>query len=84
MSEERSQHPGTSSGAFGAVAGASSADTKDRQTGNELNEELKAEGETKEPVAEILFKEPLTPLFVSDSSEGDKGTPQDEKDETEE
>ena len=47
-------------------------------------QELKNEVENKEPVSESLFKEPAPPLFVSDSSEGKKGNPQDEKDETEE
>jgi hypothetical protein len=53
-------------------------------TGNELNQELKNEVENKEPVPQILFKEPSPPLFMSDRSEGKKGNPQDEKDETEE
>ena len=53
-------------------------------TGNELDEELKNEVENKGPVTPILFKEPSPPLFMSDRSEGKKGNPQDEKDETEE
>ena len=53
-------------------------------TGNELGQKLKNEVENKEPVPPILFKEPSPPLFMSDRSEGKKGDPQDEKDETEE
>ena len=37
-----------------------------------------------EPLFKSLFKEPSTPLFISDSPEGKKGNAQDEKDETEE
>ena len=48
-------------------------------TNNELGLELKKEVD---PVSKILFKEPSTPLFISDSSEGNKGNAQDEKDET--
>ena len=50
------------------------------ESGRELNDEL----ENKEPVSGSLFREPSTPLFLSDSSEGKKGNAQDEKDETEE
>lgn len=53
-------------------------------TGNELGQELKNEVENKEPVPQSLFKEPSPPLFMTDRSEGKKGNPQDEKDETEE
>jgi hypothetical protein len=49
-----------------------------------LGQELKDEGENKEPVSEILFKEPSTPLFIRDSKSGNEGNAQDEKDETEE
>jgi hypothetical protein len=49
-----------------------------------LGQELKDEVENKEPVSDSGFKEPSTPLFMSDSSEGKKGNAQDEKDETEE
>ena len=62
----------------------SAADTKNWQAGNELGRELKAEVENKQPESESLIKEPSPPLFMSDSSEGKKGTAQDEKDETEE
>lgn len=42
------------------------------------------EVEDDERVTKTLLKEPSTPLFMSDSPEGDKGNAQDEKDETEE
>ena len=47
---------------------------------NELNSEKGAEG----PVRELLHQEPDVPLFLRDSSEGQKGDAQDEKDKTEE
>ena len=62
----------------------SAADTKNSPAGNELGQELKDEVEHNEPVSESGFKEPSRPLFMSDRSEGKKGNPQDEKDETEE
>ena len=80
-------HVDTNSADFkqGVEAGLNSAeDTKNWQAGNELGRELKDEVENKEPAAESLFKEPSPPLFMSNSSEGKKGNPQDEKDETEE
>jgi len=80
-------HVDTNSADFkqGVEAGLNSAeDTKNWQAGNELGRELKDEVENKEPVSESLFKEPSTPLFMSNSLEGKKGNPQDEKDETEE
>jgi hypothetical protein len=80
-------HVDTNSADFkqGVEAGLNSAeDTKNWQAGNELGRELKDEVENKEPVSESLFKEPSPPLFMSNSSEGKKGDPQDEKDETEE
>ena len=55
------------------------------QAGHELGQELKNEVENKKPQSQSLFpKEPSTPLFLIDSSEGKKGNAQDEKDETEE
>ena len=81
------QHVDTNSADFkqGVEAGLNSAeDTKNWQAGNELGQELKDEVENKEPVSVGLFKEPSTPLFLIDSSEGEKGNAQDEKDETEE
>ena len=69
----------------GVEAGLNSAeDTKNWQAGNELGQELKAGAEIKEPEPVRLFKESSPPLFLSDSSEGKKGNPQDEKDESEE
>ena len=81
------QYVDTNSADFkqGVKAGLNSAeDTKNWQAGNELGQELKNEVENKEPVPEGLFKEPSPPLFMSDRSDGKKGNPQDEKDETEE
>jgi hypothetical protein len=57
---------------------------KNWKAGNELGLELKEEVEDDEPVSKSLFKESSTPLFMSDSPEGNKGNAQDEKDETEE
>lgn len=79
------QHVDTNSADFkqGVEAGLNPTEaTKNWQAGNELGQELK--NENKEPVSESLFKEPSPPLFMSDSSEGEKGNAQDEKDETEE
>ena len=81
------EHVDTNSADFkqGVEAGLNSAeDTKNWQAGNELGQELKNEGQNKEPVPGGLFTEPSPPLFLSDRSEGKKGNPQDEKDETEE
>jgi hypothetical protein len=60
------------------------ADPINWQAGNELDQELKDEGEKEEPVRESLAEEPSTPLFISDSSEGDQGNAQDENDKAEE
>ena len=57
---------------------------KNWKAGNELGRELKEEVEDVEPVSSSLFNESSTPLFLSDSPEGKKGNPQDEKDEGEE
>jgi hypothetical protein len=87
MSEGVKQNVETSSAEFkeGVKAGLNSTeDTKNWQAGIEFGQELKDEGENKEPVAEILFKEPSTPLFIRDSQGGNEGNAQDEKDETEE
>ena len=68
----------------GVEAGLNSGeDTKNWQAGNELGQELK-EGDNKETIFESLFKAPSTPLFMRDSTEGNKDNAQDEKDETEE
>jgi len=81
------QHADTNSADFkqGVEAGLNSAeDTKNWQAGNELGQELKNEVENQVRVPQSLFKEPSPPLFMSDRSEGKKGNPQGEKDETEE
>jgi len=81
------QHVDTNSADFkqGVEAGLNSAeDTKNWQAGNELGQELKNEVDNKEPESGSLFREPSPPLFMRDSSEGEKGNPQDEKDGTEE
>ena len=62
----------------------STEDTKNWQAGIELGQELKDEGENKEPVSEILSKESSTPLFLKDRQGSNEGNAQDEKDETEE
>jgi hypothetical protein len=88
MSEGVKQHVvDTSSAEFreGLEVGLNSrADTINWQAGNELGQELKDEGEKKEPPNESLSKEPPTPLFMSDSSDVDQGNAQDEKDKTDE
>jgi hypothetical protein len=87
MSEDMRQHVNTSSVEFeeGVEAGLNSAeDTKNWCAGNELGQELKDEGEKREPVSESLIKEPETPLFLQGGRGGNKGSAQDEKDETEE
>ena len=84
---EIEQHVDTNSADFkqGVEAGLHSAEgTKNWEAGKELGQELKNEVENKQPVTQSLFKEPSPPLFLSDLSEGKKGNPQDEKDETEE
>jgi hypothetical protein len=84
MSEDIKQQVDTSSAEFkeGVEVGLnSSEDRKNWQAGIELGQELKDEGEDSEPVSEILFKEPSTPLFIRG---GNEGNAQDEKDETEE
>jgi hypothetical protein len=86
MSEDIKQQVDTTSTKFkeGVEAGLNSTgDRKNRQAGIELGQELK-DGENREPVSEILFKEPSTPLFIKDSQGGNEGNAQDEKDETQE
>ena len=83
MSGDVEQHVDTNSAEFkqGVEAGLNGGnDMKNWKAGNELGQELKAEVEDDEPVS----KENSIPLFLSDSSEGNKGNAQDEKDETEE
>jgi hypothetical protein len=87
MSEGVKQNVDTSSAEFkeGVKAGLNSTeDTKNCQAGIELGQELKDEGENKDPVSEDVLKESSTPLFIRDSQGGNKGNAQDEKDETEE
>jgi hypothetical protein len=87
MSEGIKQNVDTSSAEFkeGVKAGLNSTeDTKNWQAGIELGQELKDEGENKEPVSEDVLKDSSTPLFIRDSQGGNKGNAQDEKDETEE
>jgi hypothetical protein len=85
MSEDIEETVDTSSAGFKekVEAGLNPAeDTKNWQAGNELGQELKAEGAYKTTVSDGLYREPSTPLFLRDSSEGNKGNAQDEKDET--
>ena len=65
----------------GVEAGVNSEDTKYWQAGYELGQEL-SDRETKEPVQELIHKEPDTPLFLMDTLDGKKGDAQDEKDAT--
>ena len=86
MSQDIKQHVDTNSAEFkqGVEAGLNGGkDMKNWKAGNKLGQELKAEVEDDEPVSESLLKQ-TTPLFLSDSPEGNKGNAQDEKDETEE
>ena len=67
MSEGIKQHVDTSSAEFkhGVEAGLNSTeDTKNWQAGIELGQELKGEGENKEPISDVLSKEPSTPLSL--------------------
>ena len=85
MREDIEQHVDTNSAEFkqGVEAGLNAGkDMKNWKAGNELGLELKEEGVHDEPVSKSLFKEYSTPLFMSDSPEGNKGNAQDEKDET--
>ena len=89
MSGDIEQHVDTNSAEFkqGVEAGLNGGkDMKNWKAGSELGEELKEEVEDDDgPVTQsLLKKESSTPLFMSDSPEGNKGNAQDEKDETEE
>jgi len=87
MSGDIEQHVDTNSVEFkqGVEAGLNAGnDMKNWKAGNELGLELKEEVQDDGPVSESLSKESSTPLFMRDSTEGDKGNAQDEKDETEE
>lgn len=63
----------------GVEAGLNSEDTKYWQAGYELGQGL-SDKETKEPVEEILQKEPDTPLFLKDTLNGQESDAMDEKD----
>jgi len=87
MSGDIKEHVDTNSAEFkqGVAAGLNvGKDMKNWEAGNELGLELKEEVDGDGPVSKSLLKEFSTPLFMSDSSEGNKGNAQDEKDETEE
>jgi len=87
MSGDIEQHVDTNSAEFkqGVEAGLDGGkDMKNWKAGNELGQELKLELDDGEPVSKSLLNESSTPLFLRDSAEGNKGNPQDEKDETEE
>ena len=87
MSGDIEQDVDTNSAEFkqGVKAGLNEGENmKNLKAGNELDPELNEEVEDVEPVSSSLFNEPSTPLFMSDSPEGKKGDPQDEKDESEE
>ena len=87
MSGDIEQQVDTNSAEFkqGVEAGLNAGkDMKNWKAGNELGQELKAEVEKDEPVSKSLLRETSTPLFLSDSPEGNKGNAQDEKGETEE
>ena len=82
MGENEKPDVNTNSAEFrqGVEAGLNSEeDTRNWQAGNELGQELK-EGELEEPVKEATREESSVPLFLRNSSEGKKGTFQDEKD----
>ena len=86
MSEGIKQPVDTSSAEFkqGVEAGLNPTDdTKNWQAGIERGEELKGEGENTQPGADIVLKESSVPLFIRDR-QGNDGSAQDEKDETEE
>jgi hypothetical protein len=78
MSEGIKQHADTGSAEFKQRVEAglnSTADTK--------NWQARVESENTQPAAEIVLKESSAPLFIRDI-QGNDGSPQDEKDETEE
>ena len=79
MSGYIEQDVDTNSAEFKHGVEAGLEDSKNWKAGNELGLELKKEVE---PVSKSLFKESSTPLFMSDSPEGNKGNAQDEKDQT--
>ena len=87
MSRDIEQHVDTNSAEFkqGVEAGLNAGkDMKNWKAGNESGLELKEEVQDAEPVSKSSLKDSSTPLFMSDSPEGNKGNAQDEKDGTEE
>ena len=69
----------------GVEAGLNSAEgSRNWQAGKELGQELKDVAQHQVPVSESISNEPARPIFLSGSSEGKKGNPQDEKDASEE
>ena len=85
MSGHKEQDVDTNSAEFkhGVEAGLNAGkDRKNWKAGNELGLELKKEVEDDEPMSKSRLKQSSTPLFMRDSPEGNKGNPQDEKDET--
>ena len=67
----------------GVEAGLNSEDTKYWQAGYELGQGL-SDQEIKEPVKEVVHKEPEAPLFLADTLDGKKGDAQDEQDKSSE
>ena len=82
MSGHIEQDVDTNSAEFEHGVEAGLEDRKNWKAGNELGLELKKEAEDDEPVSKSRLKQSPTPLFMSDSPGGNKGNPQDEKDET--
>jgi hypothetical protein len=81
VSENRKTNVDTNAREFGrgVEAGLNSEDTKYWQAGFKLGQEY-SDGETKEPVKEIIQKEAETPLFLIDTLDPHAGSAQDEKD----
>lgn len=80
MSEDIKRNVDTKSKEFneGVEAGLNSIeDTKNWKAGNELGQELKAEGETKRPLYEKPFNESSAPLFIKNRPDGRTGNAQD-------
>jgi len=83
MSDDKELHIDAGSAGVKAAdeAGLSSTeDIKSSQADCEPGRELKDGRGRKEPESDVPLKEPATPLFLRDSSEGKKGNAQDEKD----
>ena len=84
MSEKEKPKVNTNSAEFnqGVEAGLNSQeDTKNWKAGNKLGQELKEESDTEMPSGKLTHREYADPLFLKDTSEGQKGDAQDEKDE---